>query len=159
VAETRGDPAPQASVTFTGVASMRVKVREPKLVVKTAGPDRVMAGESAAFAVTVSNPGDGTAEQVKVHAPLSEGLVHARGPQVDFDNGSLGAGESRSVQILCQTKQGGAQTCKMVADADGVAAVTESAVVNVIAPRLDVQVSGPGLRYLERKALYTIKVT
>src|SRR5262249_58926943 len=32
-------------------------------------------------------------------------------------------------------------------------------VVNVIAPRLDGQVSGPGLRCLERKALYTIKVT
>jgi uncharacterized repeat protein (TIGR01451 family) len=159
VAEARGDPTPQAFVTFTGVASMRVKVREPKLVVKAAGPERVMAGESAAFTVTVSNPGDGTAEQVKVHATLSEGLEHARGPLVDFDIGSLGAGESRSVQIICQAKQGGAQTCKAVADADGVAAVTESAVLNVIAPRLEVQVSGPGLRYLERKALYTIKVT
>jgi uncharacterized repeat protein (TIGR01451 family) len=159
VAEARGDPTPQASVTFTSVASMRVKVREPKLVVKAAGPERVNAGESAAFTVTVANPGDGTAEQVKVHATLSEGLEHARGPQVDFDIGSLGAGESRSVQIICQARQGGAQSCKAVAEADGMPPVTESAGVNVIAPRLALQVSGPGLRYLERKALYTIKVT
>jgi hypothetical protein len=159
VAEARGDPMPQAFVTFTGVASLRLKVREPKLVLKASGPERVMAGESAAFSVTVSNPGDGTAEQAKVRATLSEGLEHARGPQVDFDIGSLGAGESRSVQIMCQAKLGGVQTCKAVADADGVAAVTEAAAVSVIAPRLDVQLTGPGLRYLERKALYTIKVT
>src|SRR5262249_43072354 len=155
VAEARGDPMPQAFVTFTSVASLRLKVREPKLVLKAAGPERVMAGESAAFSVTVSNPGDGTAEQVKVRATLTEGLEHAPGPQVDFDIGSLGAGESRSVQIMCQARQGGVQTCKAVADADGVAAVTEAAAVSVIAPRLDVQVTGPGLRYLERKALYT----
>jgi len=31
--------------------------------------------------------------------------------------------------------------------------------VNVITPRLDLQVIGPGLRYLDRKALYTLRVT
>jgi uncharacterized repeat protein (TIGR01451 family) len=77
VAEARGDPMPQAFVTFTSVASLRLKVREPKVVLKAAGPERVMAGESVAFTVAVSNPGDGTAEQVKVRATLSEGLESA----------------------------------------------------------------------------------
>src|SRR5213078_1603581 len=31
--------------------------------------------------------------------------------------------------------------------------------VNVLMPRLDVQLTGPGLRYLERKALYTLRVS
>src|SRR5262249_60204000 len=51
------------------------------------------------------------------------------------------------------------QSCKASAEADGLPAASASAAVSVIAPRLDVQVIGPGLRYLERKALYTFKVT
>src|SRR5262249_56003172 len=34
----------------------------------------------------------------------------------------------------------------------------DSGVVNVIQPHIDLAISGPGLRYLERKALYTLKV-
>jgi uncharacterized repeat protein (TIGR01451 family) len=89
---------------------------------------------------------------------LSEGLEHVRGPSIDFDIGNLGAGETRSVQIMCQAKAGGTQTCKTAVEAEGLNA-NDSASVAVIMPRIDLQVSGPGLRYLERKALYTIKVT
>jgi len=158
VADMRGDVTPHAFVHFASTASMRVKVREPKLVVKAAGPEKVLVREAVPFTVTVTNPGDGSADQVKIHAVLSEGLEHVRGPAIDFDLGSLGAGESRSVQIMCQAKVGGTQVCKAVVEAEGLNA-TDSAAVNVITPRIDLQVSGPGLRYLERKALYTIKVT
>src|SRR5262249_50531155 len=34
----------------------------------------------------------------------------------------------------------------------------DSGVVNVIQPHIDLAISGPGLRYLERKAIYTLKV-
>jgi len=157
VADSRGDLTPQAFVHFAGTASMRVKVREPKLLVKTSGPAKVLVREAVPFTVTVTNPGDGSADQVKIHAVLSEGLEHVRGPAIDFDIGNLGAGETRSVQIMCQAKAGGPQVCKANAEAEGLNAA-DSASVNVIMPRIDLQVSGPNLRYLERKALYTIKV-
>src|SRR5204862_4427561 len=35
----------------------------------------------------------------------------------------------------------------------------DTANINVIMPRLDIAVEGPGLRYLDRKAMYTLKVT
>jgi uncharacterized repeat protein (TIGR01451 family) len=159
IAEARGDLTPQAFVHFTSAAAVRVKVREPKLVMKAAVAEKVMIGDMTAFTVTVSNPGDGNADQVRIQAILSEGLENLRGPKVDFEIGSLGAGESRSVQIMCQAKSGGAQVCKAVATAEGDLTASESATVNVLMPRLDVQVLGPGLRYLDRKALYTIKVT
>jgi uncharacterized repeat protein (TIGR01451 family) len=109
--------------------------------------------------LTVSNPGDGVAEQVKVHAQLSEGLEHAKGNKVDFEIGNLNPGESRSVQLICATKTGGEQKCDALAEAEGGLKGQDLAMINVIMPRLDLAIAGPGLRYLDRKATYTLKVT
>jgi uncharacterized repeat protein (TIGR01451 family) len=159
VAQTKGDLVPQAWVTFTGSSVMQIRVREPRLVLKAAAPERVVVGDACAFTLTASNPGDGAADQVKIHAELSDGLEHARGSRLDFEIGSLGAGESRSVQLFCATKAGGPQKCSGSADADGGLRSADAAGVTVTTPRLEVQLGGPALRYLERKALYTLRVT
>jgi len=91
LADQKGDVSPQAWVTFTGSSVMRIKVREPKLVLKAENQDKVLIGETAAFNLTVNNPGDGSADQVKIHAVLSEGLEHPRGQKIDFDIGNLAA--------------------------------------------------------------------
>jgi uncharacterized repeat protein (TIGR01451 family) len=158
-AAARGDMAAQAWVTFTGATALKVRVREPKLLVKTTGPERVMVGDATAFTVTVTNPGDGPAEHVKIAADLSAGLEHPRGSKVEFALGNLGAGESRAVQVVCLTKTGGEQSCHAMAEADGGLRVMDRAVCAVIMPRLDLEAKGPKLRYLDRKAVYTIKVT
>jgi uncharacterized repeat protein (TIGR01451 family) len=159
IADGRGDMAPQAWVTFTGSSVMRISVREPKLSVKASAPEKVLVGDAATFMLTVSNPGDGVAEQVKVHAQLSEGLEHAKGNKVDFEIGNLSPGESRSVQLICATKTGGEQKCDAQAEAEGGLKGQDMALTNVIMPRLDLAIAGPGLRYLDRKATYTLKVT
>ncbi|MGH7170727.1 MAG: CARDB domain-containing protein, partial [Gemmataceae bacterium] len=157
-AEQKGDVAPQAWVTFTGSSVMHIKVREPKLTLKVQGPPKVLLGETAAFQLAVTNPGDGSADQVKIHAVLTEGLECPRGSKIDFDIGNLAAGETRNVTVMCMTKLGGAQKCEVSADADAGLHVKETAAVSVTMPRLELQLVGPGLRYLGRKALYTIKV-
>jgi uncharacterized repeat protein (TIGR01451 family) len=96
---------------------------------------------------------------VCVAAVLSEGLEHSRGRKVSFEIGNLAAGETRNVQMICGTRAGGPQQCDAAAEADGGLAARESTAVNVIVPRLDLSLQGPGLRYLDRKAVYTIKVT
>jgi uncharacterized repeat protein (TIGR01451 family) len=158
-AAARGDVAAQAWVTFTGFTAVKVRVREAKLMVKATGPDRVLVGDPAAFTVTVSNPGDGPAENVRVVADLSAGLDHPRGSKVDFPIGNLGAGESRSVQVVCLTKTGGEQHCMAAAEADGGLRSMDKASCAVSMPRLDLEAKGPKLRYVDRKAVYTIKVT
>lgn len=159
IAEGKGVSGCQAWVTFTGSSAMRIKVCEPKLLLKASAPEKVMVGDAATFVLTVSNPGDGPAEQVKIHADLSDGLEHARGKKVDFEIGNLGAGESRSVQLICATKMGGLQTCDATAEAEGDLRAQDKASVEVIMPRLALEVSGPKLRFLDRKALYSFKVT
>lgn len=158
-AESRGDLVPQAWVTFTGACALRIKVREPKLLVKVNAPEKVMVGDPAQFTLTVSNPGDGSADAVKIHANLSEGLEHARGNKIDFEIGSLAAGESRNVTLLCATRVGGVQKMEASANADGGLSAKDAGSLNVIMPRLDIQVLGPRLRYLERKARYMLRVT
>src|SRR5205807_2412738 len=136
-----------------------IRVREPKLVLKTSGPETVMMGDTATVTLTVSNPGDGPAEHVKLRATLSEGLEHARGKAFDFDLGNLGAAETRSVQLVCGTKTPGPAMVEAVAAAEGGLRAQETARVSVILPRLDIAAAGPKLRYLERHATYTFKVS
>jgi uncharacterized repeat protein (TIGR01451 family) len=159
-AESKGDLAPKAWVRFTGSTMMRIKAREPKIVLKILTPEKApLVGDPAQFTLAISNPGDGSADQVKIQAVLSEGLEHARGNRINFEIGNLAAGETRNVALLCGTRTGGAQKCEATAEAEGGLKSSDSASVNVIVPRLDLQFTGPHLRYLERKALYTLKVT
>jgi len=161
VCSGKGDINCQAWVTFTGSTAMTIRVREPKLMIKATAPERVLVGDACTFMLTVSNPGDHPADQVKIHASLTDGLEHARGKNVDYDLGSLAAGETRSVQVICGTKAGagGEQRCEAFAEAEGGLKATDKASVNIIMPRLDLDVAGPKLRYLDRKAQYTIRVT
>lgn len=159
VADVKGDLAPQAWVTCTHGAATQIKVREPKLALKVSAPERVMAGDTATFLLTATNPGDGPVEQVRIRANLAAGLEHVRGNRLEFDVGNLAAGETRCVQLACTAKVGGMQKCEVEAEGAGGLQSADATSVNVILPRLDLQLSGPALRYLERKALYSLKVT
>ncbi len=156
---TKGELKPQAWVTFTGSSVMRVRVYEPRLALKASSAREVLVGETASFSLTVTNPGDGSADRVKIRASMSPGLGHANGPQVEFDIGNLAAGETRNVQLLCQTRTGGTETVEAVAEAEGGLTARDTAQVLVIMPRLDLVLHGPGLKFLERKGQYTLKVT
>jgi hypothetical protein len=159
VAAAEGDLTPQAWVTFTGTAFARFRVREPRLEVKVGAPEKLTAGEDAVLNVTVSNAGQAAADVVKVEATLSEGLESSRGRKAEFELRGLQPGESRTLRFPCAARAGGAQYVEAVAEADSGARVQARATVNVSMPRLTVEVSGPGLRCLERRAPYTLKVT
>ena len=161
VVRNKGDVSPQASVSYEGSSSvtLRIRAHEPKLTLKTvAPPTKIMVGDTATFVLTVHNAGDGPANQVKVSALLSEGLEHARGRRVDFELGNLSAGESRTVQLVATAKAGGVQRCETLALAQGDVKAQEQSTVNVLTPLLDVQLSGPAVRYRDRKANYAVRV-
>jgi uncharacterized repeat protein (TIGR01451 family) len=159
VAENRGEQAPHAWVSYSTSSTLHIKVHEPKLLLKANGPLRALVGDQVAFCLVVNNPGDGSAEQVRVHASLSDGLEHARGNKIVFDIGNLAPGESRNVTLLCASTKGGVQKCDATVEADGGLNGRDSTSVNVIQPQLNLQLLGPTLRYLGRKATYTVKVS
>ncbi len=157
-AEAGGELNCPAWVTFTAASTMKLKVGEPRLVLKTTVPPKVLLGSPTTFLVTLSNTGNAAAEQVKVHATLSEGLDHPQGKDLEFPVGPLGAGETRTLSVSCGTVRGGEQTCDVVADAVGHPQVREHTAIQVIEPRLNLEAAGPKLRYLRRKATYSVRV-
>jgi uncharacterized repeat protein (TIGR01451 family) len=157
VPAARTDLDLQATVTFSGAASLHVVVHEPHLVLKVTAPQRVMLGDNATVNVTVGNTGDGPAEHVKVQATLPEGLEHPRGRQIDVDLGTLGPQEQRTLQLICTARGTGGQPFEAVAIADGNLKVDGAAAVEVLLPRIDLALSGPHLRYQGRHAVYTLK--
>lgn len=160
VAHTTGNISPQAWVEFTSQSSapLRLDVYEPKLALNVAGPPRVRAGEPVKFQLTVTNAGDRPSGQVKLSANLTEGLEHPSGRHVDFEIGDLAAGETRTVDLACFARAGGQQKCYFVAVSGTGARTQKQAVVTVLMPTLDVQLEGPGLRYVERTATFTLRI-
>jgi uncharacterized repeat protein (TIGR01451 family) len=155
----RGDIACQAWVTFTGSSVMRMLVREPKLLVKVTMPKEILVGDAANIVMTVSNPGDHPAEKVKITANLGEGLESVRGNKLNYEIGTLAAGETRTLQFPFVSKLAGEQKCEAFAEADGGLKATDNSGLMVIQPRVDLEVVGPKRRYLDRKAVYGFKVT
>ena len=156
----RGDLGATAQVRFTGAAAASFKVEEPMLKVALKGPNELMLGDPASQFITVSNPGTGTAHDVKVEAKLSEGLEHgSRGEKLIMDVGSIGPGETRTVRLGLSAIKGGPQSISVTATSSSDAGGTASAQMNVIAPSLKIAVDGPGLRYKGRNAKYTLTVT
>ena len=156
----KGEMSCQAWVTFTGMATLKVQVRDPKLAVKARAPEKVAVGDPANIVLTVSNPGDGPADHVKLTVTLGAGLVCSRGNRPTFDVGPLAAGESRAITVPCIAKSAGAQQCSATVEADGgLTAADAIAITTVAKSRIDVAVTGPKLRYVDRKAVYSVKVT
>lgn len=155
----KGEMNCQAWVTFTGSAAMKVQIREPKLLVKTSTPEKVYVGEPATLGIAVSNPGDHPAEGVKLVVHLPEGLESTRGPRSTIEVGTLAAGETRTVQVVCAAKSSGAQKCEVFAEASDGLKANDASSVKVVQPRIDIEMTGPKMRYLGRKGIYSVKVT
>lgn len=155
----QGEVAASATVRFAGTAATVMKVAEPLLQVAFKGPQTMMVGDVTTQMVVISNPGTGTARDVVLQAVIPAGLEHARGHQIEMGVGTLAPGETREVKLSLAAVAGGEQT--LVIQAHGAAGLVKQASCKVLvsAPQLEIQVSGPGLRYVDRPALYQLTVT
>jgi uncharacterized repeat protein (TIGR01451 family) len=159
VAQTRGPLHCQATATFTAVAGHRVQIREPQLVAKVRAPEKIIIGEHVSLLFAVSNPGDGEAETIRAKIVLPDGLEHPRGKVVEVDVGALAPKEIKTMQLVCLAKAGGTQKCMIRATAEGNLSAEDSTQFDVLVPKIDVAISGPKLRYLDRHAIYVLTVT
>lgn len=159
VAGQRGTINCQATVSFASAVSQQIQVREPLLNVKMRLPEKAIAGDTVNILCSVANPGDGVAEAVKVKTRLPEGLENPRGQTLEIEIGNLGPKETRTVQIPCIAKASGSHTCRVRVTGDGGLSASDRADTEILQAKLDVAVAGPKLRYLDRHATYTLKVT
>jgi len=157
-----------ATVTMAAGARSRTVVREPKLKVEvTANSNKILKGQPVSFKITVSNPGDGPARNVKVQAKLSPGLREESGEpnsQNLFEQtlDYIGPGEAYTLAPLgADTVLGGEQTCAVATSSPDVidspeARATQS--ITVVEPKLTLNVSGPKDRYTDTLANYEVRL-
>lgn len=159
LAAKKGEVVCHATVSATSPAMAKFRVSEPQLAVKQTCPEKTQIGDPASFTIAVSNPGDGPADGVVIRAHLSEGLKHEKGNEFSYEIGTLAAGETRTVQVVCDTIKGGQQVVRTVATSEsGLEASGESA-IQVTEAKLALDMAGPKLRYLDRQAVYTIAIS
>ncbi|MFK7779056.1 MAG: hypothetical protein QM501_13205 [Gimesia sp.] len=152
----RGAISAIANVRYTNSLSESFMVAEPLLQVAVQGPTNVMIGEPASQSVTISNPGTGTLHNVVLEAEIPKGLEHVTAEFLQMQVGSLNPGETRTIRLALAAVLGGEQVVNVRAKADGGLIQETQARVNVIAPKVQVAIDGPGLRYKGRSADYVI---
>lgn len=130
-----------------------IVVRQPQLELSLAGPSDMTFGEEKPFTITISNPGNGDAEQVKVTL-----LAGGNAPQT-LDVGTVAAGKSRDVNVKILANQPGSLDLKLTAAAEGNLRAEAAGRIVVKQPVLAVAVDGPPLKFAGAEAVYAVTVS
>jgi uncharacterized repeat protein (TIGR01451 family) len=153
-----GEIGSVATVTFAAQASAKTRSTRPQLALRLSSNPRVMIGEQQLVTIEVTNPGSGDATGVMLLESIPQGVSHEAGPALEFEVGTLRAGETKKLELVLQADEAGLIDNIMTARADANLQVQANCQFEVIAPELKVTVEGPSKRYLERPATYTVSV-
>jgi uncharacterized repeat protein (TIGR01451 family) len=155
-----GEIGSVATVQFRSSASVRTVATKPDLLLELSAPKQVMIGESATVHLKLSNRGTGAASGVVLSNRVPPQFQHPAGPEVEFEIGQLKPGDSRDIELVLKSVQAGATAVTLTAQGDAANLRAEQSVnIEVVAPGLKVGLSGPGVRYLDKQAKYTVTVS
>lgn len=158
VPEAEGELGSVAQVTFAAQASARTLSTRPVINLQVASPGQVLLGQTVRLAMTIRNDGSGAANNLFLDEDVPEQLSHPAGRELQTFLGTLQPGQVRQLELnLVADKPGRAVNRVRVRDDRGQYAVQES-VIDVLAPALRLSVQGPGLRFLDRQAVYDVTI-
>jgi uncharacterized repeat protein (TIGR01451 family) len=155
---SEGEVGSVATVTYSAQASIKTRSTMPQLAIRMTAPKQVMIGQEQRVKIEIRNPGSGDATGVMLFENVPENVRHAAGPALEFEIGTLRAGETRELELVLLAEKPGEVVNVLTARAEGNLEVQQQVEFEVIAPKLTVAVNGPERRYLERPATYEVKV-
>jgi uncharacterized repeat protein (TIGR01451 family) len=155
---SEGEVGSVATVSYSAQASVKTRCTMPQLAIRMSAPDKVMVGQEQRVKIELRNPGSGDATGVMLFENVPENVKHAAGPALEFEIGTLRAGETRELELVLLAEKAGKVVNILTAKAEGNLQVQQQVEFEVIAPALEVAVSGPERRYLERPATYEVSV-
>lgn len=137
------------------VSQATVEIQEPKLQMEIAGPAEVLFGKSQRYALTLSNPGNGAAEDVSIELTPPGGNKDS---MVRHKVGTLAAGESKKIELELTAREAGDLKIQAVAMATG--DLRTESVKTVLCRKAELQVDwrGPEKKYAGAVATYYIRV-
>ncbi len=150
--EEEGEIGSIASVSFRADATLRSRSTKPALAIDCAEPEPVRIGRDMQVALTISNPGSGTATGVVLEAFLPETVSHRSGSELEFDVGQLRPGESKTIDLVLGTRGPGLQPARLIARADGGIEELLQVPLEVTAPTIELAIDMPARRFLQRPA-------
>lgn len=153
-----GELGSVATVSFATQASVKTRCTMPQLAIRMTAPSEVMIGQDQHVKIELHNPGTGDATGVMLYENVPQELRHASGSALEFEIGTLRAGETRQLELIMTAEKAGKVTNTLTARADGNIQVEQQVGFEVVAPALQVSVDGPSRRYLERPATYQVNV-
>jgi hypothetical protein len=139
--------APEMSQTI-------VEVQEPKLSLSISGPREVFYGQTKIYKLTLTNPGNGDAENVLINLlPIDQSQSAAT-----YRVGTLKAGDSKAIDIELTARQAGKLQIKSQAVGDG--GLRVDAVEEVTVRRADLKLAAAGakVKYAGTPTIYRIRV-
>jgi uncharacterized repeat protein (TIGR01451 family) len=154
-----GEIGSVATVHFHAAASVRTVATKPMLNIEVFGPSKVNKGEQVVLRIKLSNPGSGSATGVIMSETVPEGLAHESGKELEVEVGTLEPGGSRELDLTLVAVEAGMVNNVITAKGDGKLHAESRTEVEVVAPQLQVALSGPKRRYLERNATHNISIT
>jgi uncharacterized repeat protein (TIGR01451 family) len=153
-----GEIGSVATVSYSAQASVKTRCTMPQLAIRMTAPGKVMVGHEQRVKIELHNPGSGDATGVMLFENVPQNVRHAAGPALEFEVGTLRAGETRELELVLFAEKAGRTVNVLSARADGNLQVQQQVEFDVIAPELTVDVDGPERRYLERPATYEVSV-
>ena len=156
VAEKTGELGSVAQVSFSSIATTRTLVTEPKLTITQSAPKFVMIDDEINLQIRIENVGTGAAENVTVETDIAEQVAHPVGSELRYEVGRLDPGDYQDLTLTLNARKPGKIQQRILVQGDGTEVVEEVTNFEIIAPELDLQVKGPSLRYLDRKAIHKI---
>jgi uncharacterized repeat protein (TIGR01451 family) len=153
IPESEGEIGSVASVRFAAQASVRTMSTLPKLSIKQWAPAEILGGDTITVGIEVSNVGTGTAKEVQLEENVPVPFRHASGARsLGLDVGDLSPGESQRYEIELTAVEAAKVANIIRATARNAAASESSQPIEIRAPKLQLQLNGPRIRYLERPA-------
>jgi uncharacterized repeat protein (TIGR01451 family) len=156
--KAEGELGSVATVTYSAQASVKARCTMPQLAIRMTAPSEVMVGKQQHVKIELRNPGSGDATGVMLFENVPANVKHVAGPTLEFEIGTLRAGETRELDLVLMAEKPGKVVNTLTARAQGNLQVQQQVEFDVIAPALTVAVQGPERRYLERPATYEVSV-
>jgi len=162
---TRVGPVTNCAVATT-VDGLRAEncattqITAPQLNVTKTGPQTAVVGVPINYQITVTNPGTGTATNVMLTDQFDPGLEHeSKSNPVELGVGNLEAGQSVTKTLSLTPRQVGQLVNRVTATADGGLTAKAEHPVTVQMAQLKITKTGPTARYVERPAVWDIRVS
>jgi uncharacterized repeat protein (TIGR01451 family) len=144
------------SWTLTPIGSRAVvEVQEPKLQMTVSGPDEVLFSTPQVFRLTLSNPGTGVAENVKIDLMPPGGGENV---VTSHPIGDLAPGASKTVEVELTANEAGKLFVKASATAEGGLSSEASKEIFCRKAELEVDWRGPDKKYAGTPATYYFRV-